>query len=115
MSAIASNWTVLRRLLGLVKQYRWGCLQLVLLQIVILGAGLAGLALMGLAVDAIAHYSTVGCQAGRAEPAWPMGLKPPADWSPVTITAILAVAILATAAVRGMVSYFYAVASARLL
>jgi hypothetical protein len=46
-----SNWTLLVRLLSLAKQYRWGCLRLVLLQLVILGMGLTGLAMVGLAVD----------------------------------------------------------------
>ena len=109
--SVASNWVLLRRLLALVKQYRWGCIQLVLLQLVLLGAGLTSLAVMGLAVDTIAFHAT-----GRGPgPAWPMGLSPPAGWSPMAITATLAAAILATAALRASLNYYYAVAAARLL
>jgi ATP-binding cassette subfamily B protein len=107
---VRSNWTLLRRLLALARDYRWGCARLVALQLLLLGTSLGALALTGIAVDAIACYAQ-----GRGDvPQWPLTLAP-ADWSPHAITAVLAAAVLALALARAVLNYTYAVASARLL
>ena len=106
-----SNWTLLVRLLSLAKQYRWGCLRLVLLQLVILGMGLTGLAMVGLAIDTIAFRVRRQGQAIH----WPWGIEPPPSLTPVAIVALLAAIVLAIALARAVLNYWYAVALARLL
>ena len=106
-----SNWTLLLRLLSLAKQYRWGCLRLVVLQLVILGMGLTGLALVGLAVDTIAFHA----RRQGPPPHWPTFIAPPANFPPIATIAILAAAVLAIALARAALNYWYAVALARLL
>ncbi len=106
-----SNWTLLVRLLSLAKQYRWGCLRLVVLQLVILGLGLTGLALVGLAVDTIAFHA----QRQGPPPRWPPLISPPASFTPIATIAVLAAAVLAIALARAALNYWYAVALARLL
>jgi ATP-binding cassette subfamily B protein len=107
---VRSNWTLLRRLLALARDYRWGCARLVALQLLLLGTSLGALALTGIAVDTIACYAQ-----GRGDvPQWPLTLAP-ASCSPHAVTAVLAVAVLALALARAVLNYTYAVASARLL
>lgn len=104
-----SNWKLLRRLLALARDYRWGCAKLVSIQLLLLGASLAGIALTGIAVDTIACYAQ-----GRGDvPEWPLNLVP--GWSPHAVTAVLAAAVLALALTRSLLNYAYAVASAKLL
>jgi ATP-binding cassette subfamily B protein len=70
----------------------------------------SALCLSGLAIDTIAAH------AEEAPPhAWPFGLGPPEGASPLSITVVLAGAVLALAAVRSVLNYWYTVAAARLL
>jgi ATP-binding cassette subfamily B protein len=81
------------------------------MQLALLAMGLASLAIVGQAIDTIAH-----CAAGKREPLpWLLGLSAPRGWTPLATTAALAAAVLAIATVRAVLSYWYAVASARLL
>jgi ATP-binding cassette subfamily B protein len=106
-----SNWTLLVRLLRLAKQYRWGCLRLVVVQLLVLGLGLTSLTLVGLSIDTIAFHAA----AKGVPPRGPLGIVPPAGRTPLATIAILATVVLAIAIVRGALNYWYAVASARLL
>lgn len=106
-----STRSLVPRLFGLARRYRFGCARLVVLQLMILGLGLVGLTLLGLAFDTIRQAAgTPGVVV-----AWPLGLKPPASWSAWQTTVVLAVGVLLAAAIRALLSYHYAVVSAQLL
>lgn len=107
----ASTASLVLRLFALTRRYHWGCARLILLQLLILGLGLTGLALFGLAFD------TIRASAGTAEvqPQWPWGLKPPAGLTPWQLVVLLAVGVFLAAALRAVLNYRYAVASAQLL
>ena len=111
MSAAYSNWTLVRRLLSLALRYRWGCTLLVLLQLAALLFGLAGLTLFGAAIDTVAHYA----QTSPPPLHWPLGLEPPAGWSPLKITALLAAGVLGCALLKSLLNYANAVATSWLL
>lgn len=98
-----SNWTLLRRLLALAGDYRWGCARLVAMQLMLLAMGLTALALTGMAVD------TIACSAQGH------GGLASRGWSPHAITALLALGVLALALARSLLNYAYALASAKLL
>lgn len=106
-----SNWNLIGRLLLLARSYRGGCIRLVCLQLALLGLGLLNITLTGLAIDTVTHAARGQADAVR----WPFGFSPPAGWSPLGITAAMALTILASAMFRGVLTYFYSVDSARLL
>lgn len=110
MAAPLSNWQILLRLLHLAVRYRWGCLRLIGTQVVLLGLSLVLITLTGVALDCIAQAAGSG-----ESPQWPLGISPPADWSPLHSVAVLGAAVLAVALLRAALSYFYTVDSARLL
>lgn len=99
-----SNRALLGRLFGLVRHYRRGCFKLVVLQLVLLGVELAGLASAGLALDTL--RSALGGETTAAAPA----ALSARGW-----VFLLASAVLAAGCVRAVLSYAYAVASARFL
>ncbi|MDF2440507.1 MAG: ATP-binding cassette, subfamily bacterial [Abditibacteriota bacterium] len=101
-----SNWTLIRRMLGLAWAYRWGCIKVLLLQICLLSFGLMGLGLFGLGVDTIRYHIDPTSKA----PEYPLGLQPPADNPAFTVSAI-AVSILVLALLRGWLTYVYTLAS----
>jgi ATP-binding cassette, subfamily B, bacterial len=107
----SSNWNLIRRMFALARRYRWGCVRLILLQLVLLGLGVAGLGLMGMAIDVIEYHAL----AKTTPPRWPLGLTPPADWSPLQTTAVLAAALLLVGFGKAILSYGYNVAATRLL
>lgn len=106
-----STASLVLRLLGLTRRYRWGCARLIALQLLILGLGLVGLALFGLAFD------TIRAAAGQADvqPQWPWGLEPPDGFTPWQVAVLLAGGVFAAAAIRAVLNYYYAVVSADLL
>jgi len=111
LSLSAGNLALIRRLLGLAWQYRWGCVGLLTLQGLILLFGLAGLGLTGVGIDAVLFHAG----AIRQPPLYPLGLQPPADWPPLAEISAIAAGILLAAALRGWLNYRYAVASGRLV
>jgi ATP-binding cassette subfamily B protein len=74
----ATDWMLIRRLLGLSWRYRWGCLRVVALQSTMVVLGIWGLGFAGLGVDEISH--AVG--ATQTAPHWPFGWAPPPGWTP---------------------------------
>ncbi len=107
----AGNLHLVRRLLALAWQYRWGCVWLLSLQGLILLFGLAGLGLTGVGIDAVLYHA----RAIQHPPLYPFGLRPPAHWTPLAEISAIATGILLAAAVRGWLNYLYAVASGRLV
>ncbi len=111
--ASASDWLLVRRLLGLAWRYRARSVQVLALQFILLGLGIAGLAATGLGIDYVRHVA-----AGQG----PDGVDlvpmphvaflpdPPTDWRPMQVLAVIAGGILLCAALRAWLNYTYAVA-----
>ena len=91
-----SNAQIVMRLCRLAWRYKTPALGVVGLQFVLLAFALSGLGLTGLGIDVI-HK---GMDPSAAAPAFPFGLKPPADWSAMTTVLAIAGAVLAIASVR---------------
>lgn len=98
--AVRSNRSLLLRLLALASEYRRGCARLVVLQALLLALNVAALALSGMAIDVIKVQA--GASGGPASEA-------------IRQVAALAAGILVVSAVRSLLNYRYAVASAQLL
>jgi ATP-binding cassette subfamily B protein len=106
-----SNATLVKRLLLLSWQYRRQCIAVLSYQVVLLAMGLTGLRLSGVAIDVIQH----ALQPNAATPKFPLGARPPAEWSTLQVVAVIGLVILTMAAVRGLLNYFYAVSVGRLV
>jgi ATP-binding cassette subfamily B protein len=106
-----SNWALVRRMLALGWEYRWGCIRLLLLQGLLLLTAISSLRLVGLGIDLIRFH--VGDT--KAPPPYPLGLGPPAAWSPLAQVALLAGLILALEVIRGTLNYTYALSAGYLI
>lgn len=102
---------VVRRLLRMSWQYRWGCIKVLALQMVLLAMGLSGLGLTGLGIDVIRH----AVQPSSKAPVWPFGFCPPEGWSPIYSVIVVAGGILAFAVFRSAINGFYSFAMGVLL
>jgi ATP-binding cassette subfamily B protein len=101
---------LVRRLLGLAWQFRSDCLLSLVLSIILLALGLVGLQLIGVIIDVIRH----ALDPIQRPPAYPLGWRPPPDWSPLKVVVILAIGIIAQALLRAWLTYYYNMATARL-
>lgn len=110
-SAPQSTGALVRRMIGIAWRHRGNCLGLLAQQAALLGLTLLGLALMGLGIDTIRSRIDVS----SLTPAWPGGWQPPTAWSTLTTIVVLAGALLAIALIRGALSYWHAIATARLV
>jgi ATP-binding cassette subfamily B protein len=107
-----SNRDLVRRLLALSWQYRWGCIRLVLLQLLLLATAIAALQWAGVGIDAIRHY----VDPSRAEPPkYPLGLAPPEDWPPLAGVGLAAGIVLVVSVVRGLLNFVAALSAGRLI
>ncbi|HZL89031.1 MAG TPA: ABC transporter ATP-binding protein [Pirellulaceae bacterium] len=115
-----SNWTLVRRMLGLFWRYRRGCLRLIVLQSVILFLSVAALQWTGVGIDEI-HYRVAETAVAATKPShvepptYPFGLAPPDSWSPMAKVALIAAVVLLVSLVRGGLNYFNAVLSGHLI
>ncbi|MCC5828024.1 MAG: ABC transporter ATP-binding protein [Phycisphaeraceae bacterium] len=105
------NGVIIRRLLALSWQYRWGCIKVLGLQCTLLFMGLFGLGLTGLAVDHLRYHVEQGAPA----PSWPLGSTPPEHWSPMFVLLLISMGVLAMALARGVINGLYTLAFADLL
>ena len=94
----ATDWMLIRRLLGLSWRYRWGCLRVVALQVSMVALGIWGLGFTGLGVDEIRH--AVG--ASQTAPHWPLGWAPPVSWTAWGRIEFLAGLVVGLAAIRAV-------------
>jgi ABC-type multidrug transport system fused ATPase/permease subunit len=105
-----STEKLVRRLLSLAWQFRADCIWSVVLSLVLLLLGIAGLKLLGLVVDVIRR----ALDPSLPPPVYPFGWNPPATWSALQIVTAIAVAIMALAMVRAVLTYIYNMITARL-
>jgi ATP-binding cassette subfamily B protein len=101
---------LVRRLLALAWQFRANCIWSMVLSLVLLLLGIAGLQLLGLVIDVIRHALTPSLPA----PVYPFGWQPPAGWSALQVVTFLALAIVAQALIRAVLTYAYNMVTARL-
>jgi ATP-binding cassette subfamily B protein len=101
---------LVRRLLGLAWQFRRDCLQSLALSVVLLLLGLMGLQLLGVVIDVIRH----ALDATQRAPVYPFGWRPPAGWTPLHTVTVMALAIVAQAMLRAVLTYHYNMTTARL-
>ena len=106
-----SNAALVRRLLGVAWTYRRGCLKVLGLQLILLAGNVGGLGLAGIGIDFIAHR----VDPSRSAPRWPLGLVPPAAWSPMSVVALLAAGVLVVALLRAWTDFYYQLSLARLV
>jgi ATP-binding cassette, subfamily B, bacterial len=106
-----SDWTIIRRLLGLSWKYRAGCIKVFLYQVILLVTGLAGLGLTGLGID----YVRWKVQPTALPPKWPFGLVPPTTWTPMQVVEVIALIMLGLALLRSVLNYVYNIAIAILV
>jgi len=102
---------VLGRLLGLCWQHRVGCLQVLTCQLLLLTLGLAGLSFTGLGID----YLRSILEPGTPAPRWLLGLRPPADWTPMQVVSAIAGAVITAAILRAWLTWLSGVTLARLV
>jgi ATP-binding cassette subfamily B protein len=105
-----STGELVRRLLALAWEFRGDCLWSVGLSLVLLLLGIIGLKLLGVVIDVIRQALNPALPA----PAYPFGWQPPAGWSPLRIVTALALAIVAQALLRAVLTYAYNMLTARL-
>src|SRR6266404_4804701 len=105
-----SNPELVRRLLALAWQFRRDCLVSVSLSLTLLLLGLAGLQWLGVVIDVIRH----ALDATQRAPVYPFGWRPPTSWTPLQIVTALALAIVAQALLRAVLTYHYNMTTARL-
>jgi ATP-binding cassette subfamily B protein len=110
-AAQVSNWTLVRRMLALSWQYRWGCVRLLVLQGLLLFTAVGALSLTGLGIDVVRFHAGVLSDS----PPYPFGWRLPADWSPMREVIAIALTVLGLSALRGWLNYVYAVAAAELV
>jgi len=105
-----SNWALIRRLLDLSWRYRGRWIVLIAVNLVLVVVGLTGLTIFGLAVDYIKHQADPTTKV----PKWPLGMTPPATWSPMLVISVLAGGLLTTALVYAVMRYVGAMKGALL-
>ena len=106
-----STGNLVRRLLALAWRFRADCVWSVVLSLLLLLLGIVGLKLLGVVIDVIRHAMN---PTGTAAPNYPFGWHPPADWSALQVVAALALAIVAQAIIRAILTYSYNMVTARL-
>ena len=105
-----SNWTLLRRLIGMGFEYRRGCVEMIAMHLGLVALTLSGLGLTGLGID----YIRSVIEPGSAMPQWPFGIVPPASWSPMQVVLAISAAVMFAGVLTAMLRYFAAIAAARL-
>jgi ABC-type multidrug transport system fused ATPase/permease subunit len=105
-----STGELVRRLLALAWRFRSDCLWSLALSLSLLLLGIAGLQMLGGVIDVIRH----ALNSSVPPPVYPFGWRPPARWSALQIVTALALAIVAQAVLRAVLTYAYNMITARL-
>jgi ATP-binding cassette subfamily B protein len=106
-----TNGQLIRRMLGLSWQHRYGCVKVVGITLGQRLLEIGGLSFIGLAID---YFKSI-VVADADPPKWPLGLAPPESWSAMTVIYTIGLAIVLFALVRGIISYLGIVATADLV
>lgn len=88
-----------------------GCLQVLACQLLLLTLGLAGLSFTGLGID----YLRSVLEPDTPAPRWLLGLRPPADWTPMQVVSAIAGAVITAAILRAWLTWLSGVTLARLV
>lgn len=80
-------------------------------QLLLLTLGLAGLSFTGLGID----YLRSVLEPGTPAPHWLLGLRPPADWTPMQVVSAIAGAVITAAILRAGLTWLSGVTLARLV
>jgi len=105
-----SNWTLIRRLLGLAWRHRLGCVHVVSEQAVLVVLALAQLGLTGLGIDVIRNHVLRGSSPVH----WPFGWTP-TNWSPLGQVALIAGTILGLALIHAALRFRAAITVSNLV
>lgn len=107
----AGDRGILKRMLSLAWQYRWGMILPLVVQVMLLSLGVIGLSFSGLGLDIIAH----NVKPDRPAPRYPLGIHA-FDQSPAMRQVIVvALAIVLFSILRGVLNIVNSVALARLV
>lgn len=102
---------LVRRLLGLAWQHRWGCLKVLAYEAIVVAAIVGVLGLTGLGLAVIRESVDPS-----AEPAqWPLDVAPPSAWPPMAVVVLVGGLIVAAALIQAVLQYRAAVAQAKLV
>jgi ATP-binding cassette subfamily B protein len=105
-----SNWTLIRRLLGLAWRYRWACLRLLAYQAAVLALTITALRLVGFGIDLIRYHA----EGKIADPLLPWGAHLPA-WPAMQRIGLVALLILVTELIRAALNSHYIRTAGRLI
>lgn len=105
-----SNGSLIGRMLLLGWRHRTACIAVLVLNILLVALNLAALGFTGLAIDVLRK----AVERSHAPLAWPLGLHPPEDWSPMAVVVLVAGLVLGMAALQAVLKFVTAVASAAL-
>ena len=105
-----STGKLFRRLFALAWQFRADCLWSLVLSVLLLLSGIAGIKWLGVVIDVIRF----ALDPSLPPPAYPFGWHPPAGWSALQIVTALALAIVALALLRALLTYANNMITARL-
>ncbi len=97
-------------MLGLGWRYRGRCLVVLALNFSLVALNLSGLSLAGLGIDSLSETLLPGSPA----PAWPLGWRPPSEWTAMTRVVFIAGLVLIVAVVLATLKFVTAVAGAAL-
>jgi ATP-binding cassette subfamily B protein len=106
-----SRSSVLIRLLGLCAGHPARCAWVIAANTAVLALSLAGLGSVGLGFD----YLRSRLQAHASPVHWPLGIHPPPGWSPNLVISAIAGVVIASAALRGVLTWFAGSQVARLV
>jgi len=106
-----TNSQLIRRLLGLAWQYRFGCVKVLCIQMVLVALALAGLNFVGLGIDFFRYEA----DNTLSPPHWPFGLAPPAEWTGMQKVWVIAGMILGAAVLHGLLRYVLVVVQTKLV
>jgi ATP-binding cassette subfamily B protein len=92
-------------------RYRSRCVLVFVYQLLLLALGMGALGLTGLGIDFIRHE----IQPTAPPPHWPLGLAPPAAWTPMTVVVVIAAVLLVLAGLRALFNFAYSLGAATLI
>ena len=97
-------------MLWLAWQFRRECLRVLVLNLLLVGLNLSGLGLAGLGIDVLRQ----AIDATAPAPHWPLGWKPPQEWTRFGLVCFVAALVLGVAIIQAMLKFVTAITSAAL-